>query len=702
MSHATSCAMAWKPAKNALPGRCAEAKSSIAQANRPSSLRRLYSNMPKPPFRLRLTLSALLLAASSAVDADAPLEPLRQNFLRAEQALKEGRTAEAERLMAGLADYPLLPHLLYQKLARDLDNTPALEDFLARYGQTRQARLLRQRWLERLAEQGAWADYARHYQETESPKLQCGYYLALAKLGRSEEAFAGAAKLWPTGNALPAQCEPLFSLWQASPGFTPEHLWQRYALALRKDNVGLADRLQSLLPPVLRPQAEFWRRVHDQPRLALDCSAWNPREPMAGRIFAHAIDRLADDEPVLAQTAWALQQNRFGLDAEETARIDRRTALALAAQRQPQAGAYLLEIPGASADAQIRGWRVRAALARQDWPTVLAAIALLNPDEQNQAQWRYWRGRGLEALGERQGAAADYRLAAQERDFFGLNAADRIDAEYPLAASAPALAEGELSRLAGRPDFVVIAEWRALNRDGEVRSEWQQAIKTLDSHDLAVAAKLAEQWGINYLAINTAAKAGYWDDLPLRFPLGYAEQVAQAAQSQQVDPVLIYALVRRESAFDANAGSPVGARGLMQLMPATGEWVARRLGEAPPSAAALLEPARNLRYGAAYLRGLLERFGQQFAPAAAAYNAGPGRVERWLPQDRAMPADLWVETIPFSETRQYVAAVLSHAVIYQARLSPPWRRIGAFLPMVQPGLKAEVKADRPASVPFCE
>jgi len=140
----------------------------------------------------------------------------------------------------------------------------------------------------------------------------------------------------------------------------------------------------------------------------------------------------------------------------------------------------------------------------------------------------------------------------------------------------------------------------------------------------------------------------------------------------------------------------------MQLMPATGEWVARRLGEAPPSAGALLEPARNLRYGAAYLQGLLERFDQQFAVAAAAYNAGPNRVERWLPQERAMPADLWVETIPFSETRQYVAAVLAHAVAYQVRLGQDLRRIGRFLPDVRPGSKAEVKTDRPVAVPFCE
>jgi soluble lytic murein transglycosylase len=195
-----------------------------------------------------------------------------------------------------------------------------------------------------------------------------------------------------------------------------------------------------------------------------------------------------------------------------------------------------------------------------------------------------------------------------------------------------------------------------------------------------VAAKLAQRLGLDNLAIQTAAKAGYWDDLSLRFPLGFNGPVLQAAQSQQVDPALVYALVRRESAFDPNVGSPAGALGLMQLMPATGALMARQRGEALPSANALLEPGRNLRFGTAYLRGLLERFGNHFALAAAAYNAGPNRVERWLPKGLPMPADLWVETIPYSETRQYVAAVLANVVVYQVRLGQPLRRIGDWLP----------------------
>lgn len=656
--------------------------------------------MPPSLSRVISVLSLCLLAAPPAF-AGSLIEQQRPAFLRAEQALKQGRLAEADELIKDLADYPLLPWLLYLKLSKDLDNGPAVLDFLNRHGQDRQAGLLRKRWLERLAGQEAWAEYAQNYREADSPGLQCHYYLALANLGRREEAFAGAGKLWLTGASLPASCERLFNLWRADPGFSPERIWPRFALAMRQGNLALATALQSQMPEDLRGQAEFWRLVHGNPRLVLSCSAWNPADPRAGQIFAHGIDRLAGEAPLLAQTAWALHKNRFAMTGEEAARLDRRLGLALAAQRLPQAAAYLLDAPLANLDAQARGWRVRAALAGQDWAMALAAIESLPAEEKNQAQWRYWRARGLEALGDPQAALAEYRLAAKERDFYGFNAADRIGADYSLASQTAPIGKADLDRLAGSPPFQIVSEWLALGRENEARSEWMHATQSLSLQDLVVAAKLAQRWQLDNLAISTAAKAGYWNDLPLRFPLGYAGQIAESAQAQQLDPSWVYAVVRRESAFDPNIGSPVGALGLMQLMPATGALMARQLGETLPGNNALLDPGRNLRYGSAYLRGLLDRFDQRFALAVAAYNAGPHRVERWLPAG-GMPADLWVETIPFSETRQYVAAVLSYAVVYQSRLGQPVRRVGDLLPQLPSADKAQAQEDRPISVPFCE
>ena len=642
------------------------------------------------------------LLFAPVTSSGAPVERQREMFLQAEQAIKEGRTSLADELMAGLADYPLLPYLSYQKTLRGLDDTVSVVNFLDRFKQTRQAIALRQRWLERLAARGEWSQYVTHYRETENPNLQCNYYLALANLGRKSESWAGAEKLWPSGSSLPESCEKLFALWQASPQFTVGDAWKRFALAMQQGNLALAGDLQRLLPPSMLAQAELWQQVHANPRLVLSCSTLNPHEPASGSIFAHGIDRLTTSEPMLALTAWLLHKNRYAIDGQEAARIDRRTALALAGQRLGQAGAYLLELPNENADEQIRGWRVRAALAQEDWPGVLAAIEMLRPQEKTQAQWLYWKARALSQFGATQAANEAYQAAAKERDFYGFNAADRIGVGYALTSTPATIGEAELQSLAANPAFSAIAELLALRREKEARSEWFHAIQSLPPGSLVAAAKLAQRWGLDNLAINTAAKASYWDDLALRFPLGQNALVLKTAQPLGADPAMIYALVRRESAFDPNAGSPVGAVGLMQLMPATGALVASRLNEILPSANALVEPERNLRYGISYFKELLERFGNQFALAATAYNAGPNRAERWLPADHAQSADVWIETLPVSETRQYVAAVLAYAIIYQNRLGLAGRHISEWLPEVSPGTKSTVRPDRSVSVQACE
>lgn len=655
-----------------------------------------------PASRLFLVPLFLAFCLRSVAVFALPVEQQRAAFVKAEQAIKQDRAGEAEILAQGLTDYPLYPHLLYQKLSKTLDDDGAIENFLGRYARTRQARLLRKRWLERLAAREDWGRFLEQYRETDDHGLQCAHGLALSARGRRADAYALAQKLWLSSISTPAACERLFALWRAGPAFDLEQVWRRFGLALQKNALPSANALKTWLPPELQGQADFWLQVHDNPRLILSCSLWNPKAPAAGRIFAHGVDRLAGSEPLLAQVAWALHKSRFALEPEEIARIDRRTALGLAAKRYPQAGAYLMAMPEAVADAMIRSWRVRAALARGDWPGVLAASEMLRPEEKNQAEWRYWRARALEALGEGEDARGYYRLAAQERDFYGFYAADRLGLPYPLTGRPAAVAEDESNRLADLPAFRAIRELRALGRDGEARSEWLYAVELLTPRELVVAAKLAQRWGLDNLAINSAAKAGYWDDLELRFPLGFMPGVSSAAERQQVDPVLVYALARRESAFDPNAASSAGARGLMQLLPATGETVARRLGETPPAGNALLEPERNLRYGAAYLKSLLDKFGAHFALAAAAYNAGPGRVERWLPAQRPMPTDLWVETVPFGETRQYVAAVSAYAVIYRARLNRAFVRLSEWLPEIYPGPKAETIPDEALSIGYCE
>jgi len=219
--------------------------------------------------------------------------------------------------------------------------------------------------------------------------------------------------------------------------------------------------------------------------------------------------------------------------------------------------------------------------------------------------------------------------------------------------------------LANELDFKMVSELKALNRNAEAERQWWYAIKKLDKERLTLAAKLAQRWHWDQVAIATLVKADYWDDLGLRFPVYYADQVRNNAMLQQVEPAIVFGLIRQESIFNKDAESAVGALGLMQIMPKTGMQIARELKEKWQSEQSLFSPDVNVRYGAFYYKKLLNRFQGHAALAAAAYNAGQGRVAKWLPSVGAMPADIWIETIPFKETRKYVTSVLAYAIIYQ-------------------------------------
>lgn len=199
-----------------------------------------------------------------------------------------------------------------------------------------------------------------------------------------------------------------------------------------------------------------------------------------------------------------------------------------------------------------------------------------------------------------------------------------------------------------------------------------------------MAAKLAEQWQWPTIAIFTSAKANEWNDIALRFPLNYAREIQDHATAQQVDPALIFGLLRQESAFDEMADSAVGAKGLMQVMPKTAKEIASELKQVWQRDSSLFNPNLNIQYGSFYYKKLLTEFDQQPILATAAYNAGPKKVKRWLPKNQALPGDIWIELIPYKETRDYVSSVLQYSLIYQARLQRDSLKLSHLIRQVKP------------------
>jgi soluble lytic murein transglycosylase len=641
---------------------------------------------------------ASLLWPVTVTAANAP-EGQRALFLEAEQALDRGQVAEARQKAETLAGYPLQVYLLGRVLSRDPLDEPAMRAFLDRHGASRHSAPVRKKWLDLTAAANRWPDFLKYAKDGGDARGQCLRLWALLQTGQATAARAGAARLWAEGEAAPPECERVFAEWRASPDYRPEHFWQRFGAALAGNRVELAASLLNLAPQ--RADAEAWLRLHKDPEQAGQCGALNPGNPLAGRIFAHSVDRLAAKQPERAVILWNLRRDGFRIDAAEQARLDRRLALALAAQRRPEAPAYLAALPDAEADGASRAWRVRAALANRDWPAAFAALNRLDAAESRDDAWVYWRARVLEELGQPAAARGLLGALADQRDFYGFLAADRLQQDYGLSFPAPSGSPASLKTLAQSPPFLAVAEFLAVRRPGEAKKEWAEAVDKLAREQLPLAAQLAADWGWHRQAILALGKAGQKDELGLRFPLAYTEAVAGASARTELDPALIYGVIRRESAFDPEARSPVGALGLMQLMPGTGQDMARRLKEAWTSEHNLLDPVRNVRFGSTYLKGLLDRFGQHPALAAAGYNAGPSRAERWQPKSGPFPADLWIETIPFNETRAYVMAVLSYATIYRAQLGRPNARIGELLRDIPAAGKPEEPPGEPVPLPAC-
>jgi soluble lytic murein transglycosylase len=222
-----------------------------------------------------------------------------------------------------------------------------------------------------------------------------------------------------------------------------------------------------------------------------------------------------------------------------------------------------------------------------------------------------------------------------------------------------------------------------LDRTRDAKLQWWHGLRQLDHSEIPAAAKLAQQWEWDEIAIFTIAKVKQWDDIDLRFPLSYSDKIHENALRHNLDPVILFGLVRRESAFNKDAHSPVGARGLMQIMPKTARQISSDLNERWHGSNSLYDPVKNLRYGSYYYHKLLNQFNGHYALALAAYNAGPHRVKQWLPAE-SIPADIWIETIPFRETRNYVTSVLVYAMIYQQLVQSNQLSMNDFTQVVQP------------------
>lgn len=619
---------------------------------------------------------------SAALASERSLTAMRQTFLQAERYIEQDRDLDFFALADSLIDYPLYPYIQYQWLVKHLDETSAIQSYLHDFSASRYAPMLQRKWLSHLGKQQDWPAFAKYYAPSKDTELQCYFARAQFHLGQESAAITTAKRLWQSGKTMPAACAPLFDALVSASDFDNQAAWQRFHAALAQNEIEVAKQVLPLIPTKDWELAATWLNLHSNPLEITKDRKWR-QFAEAGAILAHAIKRLLKTDPQTALAFWDEQKKHFPIAETEAAEVEKQLGMALAFNRNAEAYARLAPYIGNDGPAQ--EWLVRAALAQQNWPEVLQAIDRLQPELKHQEKWQYWQAKALQATGKPQQAQTLFQSLAQQRSFYGFLAAGLLQTPIRLNHQPLQVSNRQIETLENRNEFQAVREWLALERQPEAIRQWWHAIDGLESSQLTAAAKLAQNWQWPAMAIFTLARANHWDDVEMRFPMPHQQLIQSNAEQNHLEASLLFGLIRQESAFDPLAGSGAGAIGLMQLMPATAKQMAGELKEPWNNQYNLLNPDTNIRYGSRYYKKILDRFNGHLILATAAYNAGPNRVKQWLPQSSPLPADIWLETVPYKETRSYIASVLMYALIYQERLQKNRLKVADLLQPVLPG-----------------
>lgn len=655
-----------------------------------------------------LAVAIVLAFLAGAVDArpagtESKFSFERSLFLLAERALsgdEEGVFLATRQVLSG---YPLLQYLDYRRLARNLSAAAPgdIAAFLEGHDSGPLAGMLRNHYLDHLAKERQWSRFLQFASDddTLSTELTCYRLQALLQTGQRTNALSQVEPIWLHGQSRPKACDPVLDAWRVEGLLTTDLAWQRLELAMEANQTSLARYLRRYLSADDRPWADRWLQLDSDPAQVIRAGFRAGEHPAAARMLERTFVRFIQRDPEAALAAWTAHGPRLGLDAPAQQRLQHALALRLAVRGLPEALPFMASLPENVFDDQLRQWQLRSGLRDRDWPMVVAAVDAMSANTGAEAQWQYWRARALGQLRRSEEAEQAYRRAAQERNFFGFMAADRLDQPYRIDHQPLSVPSGLLQQVARIPAVERMRELVLLDRLPEARREWSHMINDLTPDEQEAAARLFADWGWHDRAIFTVARARNWGDIDLRFPLAFTDLIVDGARNQGIDPAWAMAIARQESAFLHDVRSGAGALGIMQIMPATGRSVARSAGVLIRNNNDILDPANNTRLGTYYLRRNLDGFGGHSLLSTAAYNAGAHRVRSWLPEAGHIDPDIWIELIPFHETRDYVQRVFAYRIIYAVRLGLTPPSLNAILfPVTPPDRLAQAREDHLAGL----
>ena len=615
-----------------------------------------------------LAAGVSLLTLSQLAHADS-LDEQRSRYAQTKQAWDNRQMDVVNQLMPTLTTYPLYPYLQYRQITDDLMNQPALvvTNFIAANPTLPPARSLKSRFVNELARRDDWRGLLAFSPEKPTgTEAQCNYYYAKWNVGQTQEAWDGAKALWLSGKSQPNACDRLFGAWRASGQQDPLAYLERIRLAMKAGNTSLVRVLAQQMPSDYQTIATAVIALANDPNsvmtFARTTGATDFTRQMAAVAFASVARQDVENArlmiPSLAQAqqlnedqiqelrdivAWRL----MGSDVTEEQAIWRDDAIMR------------------SQSTSLVERRVRMALGLGDRRGLNTWLARLPMEAKEKDEWRYWQADLLLERGRDDEAKDILRSLMQQRGFYPMVAAQRLGEEYTFRIDkAPANLDPALT---SGPEMARVRELMYWNMDNTARSEWANLVTSKTKDQQAQLARYAFNQNWWDLSVQATIAGKLWDQLEERFPLAYNDLFKRYISGKDIPQSYAMAIARQESAWNPKAGSPVGARGLMQIMPGTATHTVSMFsipGYSGPSQ--LLDPEMNINIGTSYLQYVYQQVGNNRIFASAAYNAGPGRVRTWRGNSGGrIDAVAFVESIPFSETRGYVKNVLSYDAYYR-------------------------------------
>lgn len=620
-----------------------------------------------------LALISLLLLVAMPTLAGENLNELRTAYLEADRLLDQRKTSAWLRRKAELKHYPLYHYLIIKEVRNTHSqySNSQISEIVSRVDVPLPGKFSRW-WLKRLRDDKDWHLIIKHFANATGTETRCTYALAVMRSKSREVAMQEIKPLWLVSRSQPEQCDPLFERALKKGYIDNDLIWQRILLTQRGNQSGMTKYLTSLLSSQeIKTWADRLQRVHRNPQSVIrkNLTKWS-RSPYGRNVITHGMVRLTRKDSDKGVSFWRELKSKNPNTVKHLSETELQIAQILGWRRHQNAYRWLAGLPDSLLDSSLMQLMVRNALASENWPQVLKAINQLAPEDANRTEWRYWRAVALDKTGKRQEAKTILKTLASQRDFYGLLAADQLNLEYSLTPDSQRFNSNQMrALLKSEPNLARIREWLALRKPYSARRELNHLKNThKDDADFWIqVANLFHNWGWYDGAIRAAFISGRADDLQLELthPSPYINYVRREAIRSSVPQHWIYGIMRQESLFVHDIRSGAGAIGLMQLLPSTARNVAKRNGLKRPSIGDLSNASLNIRLGTTYFRRLLNQLDGNPVYSLAGYNAGPRRVTRWQETIRASDPAAWVESIPFTETRNYIKKILVNFIVYE-------------------------------------